>query len=92
MLANDPGKRIVKRLVLAVLVVFAGGWLLAFAAAVAIVEFDLPAEPVAWAASGFLMVGAVVFAIIMGRRNRSDRERATHQTDPSSETTDKPPR
>jgi hypothetical protein len=79
---DDVRRGVVKRGVMLLLVIFVGGHLLILVVGpVVILAFNPPAEAVAWSIPTLLGLGAVVLAVISGRRARADRERAKRDAD-----------
>lgn len=86
----DIGRRSAKRLVTVGLATYVGGWLIVIIILVLGVAFDLPLKPVAASMITLWLLGAMILAVIMGRRIRADRERAKRGADQAPDRGDKP--
>lgn len=87
---SDVRRRTVKRGVTVGLAIFVGGWLTFIISMVLLAAFDLPVDLVAWGMPTLWMLGAIIFAVIMARRTRADRERAKRDADQAPDEGDKP--
>jgi hypothetical protein len=83
-----PGDDVVwgttRGLAMVALATFIGGWLAVIIGFVLLAVSDLPADLVAFGVPALWLVGAAIFAVIMGRRMHADRERAKRDADQAS--------
>jgi len=88
---DDVRRRVVKRSVAFFLVIFVGAnFLLLVVGPLVIVAFDPPVAVVAWGLGILIGLGAVVLAIIEGRRTRVERERVMRDADQAPNNGDGP--
>ena len=88
---DDVRRRVVKRSVAFFLVIFVGAnFLLLVVGPLVIVAFDPPVAVVAWGLGILIGLGAVVLAIIVGRRTRVERERVMRDADQAPNNGDGP--
>lgn len=86
----DVGRRTAKGLVTVYLAIYVGGWLVVIIILVVVAAFDLPVEPVAAIMITLWILAAYIFAVLMGRRIRADRERAKRDADQTPDGDDEP--